>query len=186
MRWLGLDYLDLYLIHWPLPDQDRYVDTWKAFERLYSDGRIRSIGVSNFHIPHLRRLLHETKVVPAVNQIELHPYLSQHELRAFHAELGIVTEAWSPLGQGKDLLGDTALTTIAARYRRSPAQVVLRWHLQVGNVAIPKSVTPSRIRENIEVTDFELSNDDVAILSTLETGRRFGPHPDELRTWPQG
>ncbi|MDR7302285.1 aldo/keto reductase [Haloactinomyces albus] len=175
---LGLDYVDLYLIHWPAPGQDLYIDTWKAFEKLHADGRIKSIGVSNFHIPHLRRLLEETSVVPAVNQIELHPNLQQTDLRAFHAEHDIVTEAWSPIGQGKGLLEDSALTSLAEKYGKSPAQIVLRWHVQLGNVAIPKSVTPSRVRENLDVFDFELAQDDMAVLEDLHTGTRVGPDPD--------
>src|SRR5438067_9005393 len=145
MAKLGLDYLDLYLIHWPLPMRDKYVDTWRAFEKLYADGRIRAIGVSNFQIAHLRRLFDKTSVVPAVNQIELHPNLQQVELRAFHAEHGIATEAWSPLARG-NLLADPTIGGLAAKYAKTPAQIVLRWHLELGNILIPKSVTPSRIR----------------------------------------
>ncbi len=177
---LGLDYVDLYLIHWPAPGQDAYVDTWKAFEKLRSDGRAKNIGVSNFQIPHLRRLLEETDVVPAVNQIELHPNLQQGDLRSFHNEHGIVTEAWSPLGQGKGLLEDTTLSAMAEKYGKSPAQIVLRWHLQLGNVVIPKSATPSRVRDNIDVFDFELADDDLAVIASLETGVRVGPDPDVL------
>jgi 2,5-diketo-D-gluconate reductase A len=175
---LGLDYVDLYLIHWPLPSIDRYVDTWKAFEKLHADGRIRAIGVSNFQPAHLRRLFAEGSVVPAVNQIELHPYLQQPELRALHAEHGIATEAWSPLGQGKGLLDDPVIGGLATVYDKSPAQIVLRWHLQLGNVVIPKSSTPSRIKENIDVFDFELTEDDLAVLAALDNGTRFGPDPD--------
>jgi diketogulonate reductase-like aldo/keto reductase len=180
LRKLKLDVLDLYLIHWPTPARDLYVDTWKAFVELQKEGRVRAIGVSNFQPAHLRRLIDETGVVPAVNQIELHPYLQQADLRAFHAEHGIQTEAWSPLGQGGELLGDPVVTEIAARHRRSAAQVVLRWHLQLGNVVIPKSVTPSRIRENIAVFDFELVDEEMAALSTLDRGGRIGPNPDEF------
>jgi len=180
MKKLGLDVLDLYLIHWPTPARDLYVDTWKAFVRLQEEGRVRAIGVSNFQPAHLRRLADETGVVPAVNQIELHPYFQQGELRAFHAEHGILTEAWSPLGQGGELLKDPVVAEIAERHGRSAAQVVLRWHVQLGNVVIPKSVTPSRIRENIAVFDFELSDTEVAALSTLDRGGRIGPNPDEL------
>ncbi|WP_190820445.1 aldo/keto reductase [Saccharopolyspora pogona] len=175
---LGLDYVDLYLIHWPLPAKDRYVETWKAFQQLHADGRAKAIGVSNFQIPHLRRLFEETDAVPAVNQIELHPNLPQAELRAFHAEHGIATEAWSPLGQGKGLLDDASLASLAEKYDKSPAQLVLRWQIQLGNIAIPKSVTPSRIKENIEVFDFELADDDVAGITALKTGIRVGPDPD--------
>ncbi|WUB67890.1 aldo/keto reductase [Streptomyces sp. NBC_00582] len=174
---LGLEYVDLYLIHWPLPARDRYVDTYKAFEKLYGDGRVRAIGVSNFPVEQLGRLLDETSVIPAVNQIELHPHLQQHALRAFHAEQGIATEAWSPLGQGKGLLEVPAIVAIAQKHNRTPAQVVLRWHLQIGNVVIPKSVTPSRIRENIEVFDFSLDTEDLAAISALNEDRRIGPDP---------
>lgn len=175
---LGLDVLDLYLIHWPTPARELYVDTWKAFVELQKEGRVRAIGVSNFQPAHLRRLIDETGVVPAVNQVELHPYLQQSELRAFHAEHGIQTEAWSPLGQGGELLGDPVVAEIAARHNRSAAQVVLRWHLQLGNVVIPKSVTPARIRENIAVFDFVLSEEELAALSTLDRSGRIGPNPD--------
>jgi 2,5-diketo-D-gluconate reductase A len=175
---LGLDYLDLYLIHWPMPTRDRYLDTWRAFERLLADGKVRAIGVSNFQPEHLTRLMDAFDVVPAVNQIELHPYLQQAELRAFHAEHGIVTEAWSPLGQGKGLLDDPALAAIAAKHGRTPAQVAIRWQLQLGNVVIPKSVTPARIVENIAVTDVELDGDDLTAIAALESGRRYGPDPD--------
>jgi 2,5-diketo-D-gluconate reductase A len=175
---LGLDYVDLYLIHWPLPAKDRYVETWRAFQELRSDGRARAIGVSNFHGSHLRRIIDETGVVPAVNQIELHPYLVQDELRAFDAKHGIATEAWSPLARGGALLGDRVVTSIAEKYDKTPAQVVIRWHLQLGNVVIPKSVTPARIVENIEVFDFELAEDDVAALHDLDRGERTGPDPD--------
>ena len=175
---LGLDHLDLYLIHWPVPTRDRYPDTWRAFERLYADGRVRAIGVSNFLPEHLTRLMDAYDVVPAVNQIELHPYLQQAELREFHARHGIATEAYSPLGQGKGLLDDPAFGPIAAKHGKTAAQVVLRWHLQLGNIVIPKSVTPKRIKENIEVFDFELDGDDLAAIATLERGHRTGPDPD--------
>ncbi|MDN3293877.1 aldo/keto reductase [Streptomyces ficellus] len=174
---LGLDYVDLYLIHWPLPSKDAYVDTYKAFEKIYADGRAKAIGVSNFLPEHLERLLGETSVVPVLNQIELHPQLQQAESRAFHARHDIVTEAWSPLGQGKGLLEAPAVVAIARKHDRTPAQVVLRWHLQLGNVVIPKSVTPSRIRENIDVFDFELDTDDMAALAALDEGKRLGPDP---------
>ncbi|MFG2932447.1 aldo/keto reductase [Streptomyces achromogenes] len=174
---LGLDYVDLYLIHWPLPSRDAYVDTYKAFEKLYADKRVRAIGVSNFLPEHLRRLTEETSVVPAVNQIELHPHLQQRESRAVHEELGIATEAWSPLGQGKGLLEVPAIVAIARKHDRTPAQVVLRWHLQLGNIVIPKSVTPSRIEENIAVFDFSLDDEDLAAISALNEDRRLGPDP---------
>jgi diketogulonate reductase-like aldo/keto reductase len=177
---LGLEFLDLYLIHWPTPKRDRYVDTWRAFEKLLADGRVRAIGVSNFQPVHLRRVAEETGTVPAVNQIELHPYLTQVEARAEDTALGVATEAWSPLAKGGDLLKESAVTSLASRYDRTAAQVVLRWHLQLGNVVIPKSVTPSRIRENFAVFDFELTEEDVASLSALDRGLRTGPDPDQF------
>jgi 2,5-diketo-D-gluconate reductase A len=177
---LGLDYVDLYLIHWPLPAADRYVQVWSVLAKFAEDGRARAIGVSNFQIAHLERLLSEATVVPAVNQVELHPYLIQEPLRAFHAEHGIVTEAWSPLGQGGALLGEHAVTGIADKYGITPAQAVLRWHVQLGHVAIPKSVTPERIRSNIDVFGFELDDDDVAAISALNENRRLGPDPDRF------
>ncbi|MFC9220505.1 aldo/keto reductase [Streptomyces hygroscopicus] len=175
---LGLDYVDLYLIHWPLPQTDKYVDTWKAFEKIYSEGRAKAIGLSNFHPAHIQRLLSETSVAPAIDQIELHPQLQQAELRAFNARHDIVTEAWSPLGQGKGLLDNPTLAAIAKKHGKSPAQVVLRWHLDLGNVVIPKSVTPSRIKENIDVFDFELDSEDLSAISALDSGNRLGPDPE--------
>ncbi|MFI7387753.1 aldo/keto reductase [Streptomyces sp. NPDC049813] len=176
---LGLDHVDLYLIHWPTPARDLYPETWRALEKLLADGRTRAIGVSNFQPAHLERLLSGASVVPAVNQIELHPGLQQRELRDFHARHGIATEAWSPLAQGA-VLGDEAVTTIAARHGKSPAQVVLRWHLQLGNVVIPKSVTEARIRENLDVLDFELSAQELDALAAADRGLRTGPDPDTL------
>ncbi|MFD7293434.1 aldo/keto reductase [Streptomyces sp. NPDC059897] len=177
---LGMDYVDLYLIHWPVPSRDKYVETWQAFEEILADGRARAIGVSNFLPEHLDRLAAETSVVPALNQIELHPRLQQSELRAYDAKHGIATEAWSPLGRGNGVLDDEIVLALARKHDRSPAQIVLRWHLQLGNVVIPKSVTPSRIRENIAVFDFELAADDMAALAGLETGERVGPDPAVL------
>ncbi|OEJ24184.1 oxidoreductase [Streptomyces agglomeratus] len=174
---LGLDYVDLYLIHWPLPSKDAYLDTYRAFEKIYADGRARAIGVSNFLPEHLERLIGETSVVPAVNQIELHPQLQQARSRAFHAEHGIATEAWSPLGQGKGLLEVPTVVAVARKHGKTPAQAVLRWHLQTGNVVIPKSVTPSRIEENLDVFDFELDADDLAAFAALDEGKRLGPDP---------
>jgi diketogulonate reductase-like aldo/keto reductase len=174
---LGLEYVDLYLIHWQCLKKDKYVDTWKAFEQLYADKRIRAIGVSNFHEPALRRIFEETTIRPAVNQIELHPALPQDELRAFNAENDIVTEAWSPLASG-ELIDEAALKTIGAKYGKSAAQVMIRWHLQLGNVVIPKTKTASRIKENFEVFDFRLDNDDMATIADLETGVRTGGDPD--------
>ncbi|GAT64522.1 oxidoreductase [Planomonospora sphaerica] len=174
---LGLDYLDLYLIHWPVPAQDLYPEAWRALEKLYADGRVRAVGVSNFTVEHLERVLQEGSVVPAVNQIELHPQLPQAELRGHHAGHGIVTEAWSPLGQGRGLLEEPVLAEVAARHGVTPAQVVLRWHLRLGNVVIPKSVTPSRIAENLDVFGFELDDEDMAAIASLDAGRRLGPDP---------
>jgi 2,5-diketo-D-gluconate reductase A len=173
---LRLDRVDLYLIHWPVPGEDRFLDTWRAFERIQEQGLARSIGVSNFRIEDLRRLEAEADYMPSVNQIELHPRLQQPELRAWHAEHAIATEAWSPLAQGA-LLSEPTIATIAAHHERTPAQTVLRWHLQLGNVTIPKSVTSERIRENIEVFDFELSEDDMAAIARLDTCERIGPDP---------
>ncbi|MFD7322985.1 aldo/keto reductase [Streptomyces sp. NPDC059875] len=177
---LGLDYVDLYLIHWPVPAKDAYVDTYRAFEKIHADGRAKAIGVSNFLPEHLERLIGETSIVPAVNQIELHPHLQQQAARAAHAAHGIATEAWSPLGQGKGLLEVPAIVAVAQKHGRTPAQVVLRWHLQTGNVVIPKSVTPSRIRENIDVFGFALDDEDMAAIAVLDENRRLGPNPAEF------
>ncbi|MFI2299586.1 aldo/keto reductase [Actinacidiphila glaucinigra] len=174
---LGLDHVDLYLIHWPTPARDTYLDTWRAFEKIHAEGRARAIGVSNFQPAHLQRIIDNSDVVPAVNQVELHPQLQQAELRAFHARHGIATEAWSPLAQGA-VLSDPVVTGIADRLGRTPAQVILRWHLQLGNVVIPKSVTPERIRQNIDVFDFALSDADIAAITALDSGTRIGPDPD--------
>ncbi|AWK12095.1 oxidoreductase [Streptomyces spongiicola] len=174
---LGLDYVDLYLIHWPMPARNTYVDTYKAFETILAEGRARAIGVSNFLPQHLERLLGETSAVPAVNQIELHPQLQQAESRAFHTKHGIATEAWSPLGSGRGLLEVPTIVAVAQKHGKTPAQVVLRWQVQLGNVVIPKSVTPSRIRENIDVFGFELDDDDLAAFAALDEGRRLGPDP---------
>ncbi len=176
---LGLDYVDLYLIHWPVPSRDLYVETWRALIALAADGRARSIGVSNFHAEHLERIIEETEVVPAVNQIELHPQMQQADLRAFHRERGIVTEAWSPLGQGA-ALEDPTIVGMASDLGRTPAQVVLRWQLELGNVVIPKSVTPARIEENFDVFDFELGEERMERLAELDAGERIGPNPDEF------
>jgi 2,5-diketo-D-gluconate reductase A len=173
---LGFEYVDLYLIHWPVPSEDRFVDTWRAFERIHGEGRARTIGVSNFRVEDLERLEAETDARPTVNQIELHPRLQQAELRAWHADHGVVTEAWSPLAQG-ELLDDEAIAAIAERHGKTPAQAILLWHLQVGNVVIPKSVTPERIRENIELFDFELSDAEMAEFERLDRGERIGPDP---------
>lgn len=177
---LGMDYVDLYLIHWPAPKQNRYVQAWRGLEKIYKDGRARAIGVSNFTVATLTRLLDETDIIPCINQIELHPWFQQHELREFHDKNGILTEAWSPLGSGKGLLDDPALAVLAEKHGRTPAQIVLRWHIQIGNVVIPKSVTPSRIRENINVFDFILDHEDMAAIGAMNANRRLGADPDEL------
>jgi 2,5-diketo-D-gluconate reductase A len=173
---LGSDYVDLYLIHWPVPSKDKYVETWEALCEFKRDGRARSIGVSNFLPDHLQRIIDATSVVPTVNQIELHPRLQQPELRRFHDEHGILTEAWSPLGQGQ-LLDEPTIEQIAETHDRTPAQVILRWHIQLGNVVIPKSVTPERIEQNLQVFDFELSEDELQQIASLDAGDRIGPDP---------
>ncbi|MEU5028569.1 aldo/keto reductase [Streptomyces milbemycinicus] len=176
---LGLDHVDLYLIHWPTPARDLYRDSWRALERLAAEGRIRAAGVSNFQPGHLLRLLDGATLTPVVNQIELHPGLQQAELRTFHTERKIATEAWSPLAQGA-VLDEPVIGDMAAKYGKSPAQVVLRWHLQLGNIVIPKSVTPARIRENFDVFDFALTDEEMLAVAALDRGLRTGPHPDEL------
>ncbi len=174
---LELDRVDLYLIHWPVPAHDRYVDTWRTFIELQSEGRARAIGVSNFQPEHLDRIIAETGVTPAVNQIELHPRLQQPELRRKHEQLGIVTEAWSPLAQGQ-VLDDPRIVELAERHGKTTGQVVIRWHLQLGNVVFPKSVTPERIEQNIDVFDFELSDAEMDAIEKLDRGERTGPDPD--------
>ena len=181
---LGFDQLDLFLVHWPLPTIDvDYVETWKAMEEIYASGRCRAIGVSNFQAHHLRRLFGETQVRPAVNQIEVHPYLANDEVRAFDADHEIVTEAWSPIAQGK-VLDDPAITTIAEKLGRTPAQVVLRWHVQRGDVVFPKSVTRSRVEENFALFDFELDEAAMASISGLDRAERTGPDPDTFAYIP--
>ncbi|MGY1652343.1 aldo/keto reductase [Geodermatophilus sp. SYSU D01119] len=182
---LGLEQLDLFLIHWPLPTIDvDYVETWKAMEEIYAGGRCRAIGVSNFNPHHLRRLFAETEVRPAVNQIEAHPYLANDEVRAFDAEHEIVTEAWSPIAQGK-VLDDPAITAIAETLGRTPAQVVLRWHVQRGDVVFPKSVTRKRVEENFALFDFELDEGQMATITGLDRGERTGPDPDTFDYVPR-
>jgi 2,5-diketo-D-gluconate reductase A len=181
---LGFDYLDLFLIHWPLPGIDvDFVETWKALEEIYRSGRAKSIGVSNFQPNHLRHLIDETNIVPAVNQIEVHPYLTQDDVRAVDAEHGIATEAWSPIAQGL-VLDDPVITGIADALRKTPAQVVLRWHLQRGDIVFPKSVTRSRIEENFAIFDFELSKSDVGLITALNKDQRTGPDPDTFNWIP--
>lgn len=176
---LGLDYVDLYLIHWPRPDLDRYVESWLTLERLRADGKTRSIGVSNFHRPHLERIIAESGTVPAVNQIELHPAFQQRELRAFGEPLGIRTEAWGPLGQGKyDLFGEKAVQDAAAAHEVTPAQVVIRWHLQRGIIVFPKTTSRERMATNFAVFGFELSDAELAAIDALDRGQRVGANPD--------
>ncbi|KKB33167.1 aldo/keto reductase [Bacillus thermotolerans] len=177
---LGLDYVDLYLIHWPTPKYDEYIDTYKALEKLYQDGRVKAIGVCNFHIDHLERLLKECDVKPVLNQVECHPHLAQNDMKAFCAEHDIFVEAWSPLEQGGDVLKDEAVQRIAEAHGKTPAQVVLRWHLQNNTIVIPKSVTPSRIEENFNVFDFELSAGDMEDINQLNKDQRKGPDPSEM------
>lgn len=185
---LGSDYVDLFLIHWPLPTLygGDFVSTWLTLEEFYREGRARSIGVSNFQVEHLRRLVQESDVVPAVNQIEVHPYLCNEEVRAADAEYGIVTEAWSPIAKGR-VLNEPTIGAIASRVERTPAQVVLRWHIQRGDVIFPKSTTPARIKENLEIFDFELEPDDIAAISALDRGEegRTGPNPDVFAYIPR-
>ena len=176
---LGLDYVDMYLIHWPCPRRGLFPDTYRALETLYREGRVRAIGVSNFQPAHLDRLLQSAEVVPAVNQIELHPWLQQEELRAKHTELGIHTEAWSPLGRGQ-VLADPVIQACAVEHRRTPAQVILRWHMQLGTIAIPKASSEARIRENLDVFGFTLSDRDMAAINALDRGQRTGSHPDNV------
>ncbi len=174
---LELEHIDLYLIHWPVPSHDLYVETWQAFIELQSEGLVRAIGVSNFQPEHLERIVSETGVVPAINQVELHPYFQQAGLRHEHDELDIVTEAWSPLGQGLEL-EDPVIVEIAEAHSKTPAQAIIRWHLQLGNVVIPKSVTPARIEQNFDVFDFQLSDAEMEAIRELDAGRRIGPDPD--------
>ncbi len=180
MERLGLDVLDLCLIHWPVPGRDRYVETWETLRELRDAGRVRAIGVCNFHEAHLRRLETETGELPSINQIELHPYLQQVALRELHAEKGIVTESWSPLASGKRVLDDPVIGRIAAEREATPAQVVIAWHLALGLVVIPKSVTPARIVENLAAAELALSPEEVAEIAVLDQGFRTGPDPDEF------
>jgi 2,5-diketo-D-gluconate reductase A len=174
---LEMSHVDLYLIHWPVPIHDKYVETWKAFIEARAEGLVRSIGVSNFNPAHLERIIRETGETPSINQVELHPYFQQRGLRREHEQLGILTEAWSPLAQGK-VLDDPAIVAIADAHGKTPGQVVIRWHLQLGNVVIPKSVTPARIEENLDVFDFELSAAEMESIDSLDRGMRIGPDPE--------
>ena len=180
MKELGFDVLDLYLIHWPVPSKGLAADTWRAMEKLYHDGRIRAIGVSNFHGHHLDALMQTAQVTPTVNQVELHPFHQQKDVRDANDRLGIATEAWSPLAKGRDLLADPVVVEIARRRDRTPAQVVLRWHLQHGTIVIPKSATPGRIKENFAVFDFELDTVEISAINGLDRDGRIGDHPDEM------
>ncbi|KRE43766.1 aldo/keto reductase [Knoellia sp. Soil729] len=177
---LGLETLDLFLLHWPFPAKGRFVDAWKALQALRDSGRVRAIGVCNFHVEHLQTLFDQTGEWPAINQIELHPYLQQREVVEFNAEHGIVTEAWSPLASGKEVLDDPVIGAIAQRLEATPAQVILAWHLARGFVVLPKSVTPSRIAENFASTSVTLSEADMAEIAALDRGMRTGPNPDEF------
>lgn len=178
LKRLDTDYVDLYLIHWPTPSKDMFIDTWRAFRKLKQDGRIKSIGVSNFRISDLERVIDESGVTPVLNQIELHPQFQQSELRVFHGKHNIATEAWGPLGQGK-ILENPTLNAIAKQHGKSPAQIILRWHMETGNIAIPKSATPSRIKENIEIFDFKLNGTDHDAIAKLDTSDgRVGPNPN--------
>jgi 2,5-diketo-D-gluconate reductase A len=184
LKALEFDYVDLFLIHWPLPKVGNYVDTWRALEEIYRSGRARAIGVSNFQPHHLRRLQDETEITPAVNQIEVHPYLVQDEVRAYDAERGIATEAYSPIAQGL-VLDDPTIVGIAERLHRTPAQVTLRWHIQRGDIVFPKSVTRERVEENLDIFDFELSDDDMAAITGLNRDERTGQDPDTFNPVPR-
>jgi 2,5-diketo-D-gluconate reductase A len=181
---LDIGYLDLFLVHWPLPGVGDYVETWKAMEKMYESGRVRAIGVSNFQPTHLRRIAGETSVTPAVNQVEIHPYLTNEEVRAYDAEHGIATEAWSPIAKG-NVLDDPTVVRIAESNGKTPAQVTLRWHVQRGDIVFPKSVTRSRVEENFQIFDFELSEADMAEISGLDRGERTGPDPDTFNYVPE-
>ena len=181
---LDIDYLDLFLVHWPLPGVGDFVETWKAMEKIYEGGRVKAIGVSNFQPHHLRRIHGETSVTPAVNQIEVHPYFANDEVRAFNSEHGIATEAWSPIAQG-NVLKDETVTRIAGNLGKSPAQVTLRWHIQRGDIVFPKSVTRSRVEENFALFDFELSGEDMTAITALDRDGRQGPNPDEFNYIPE-
>lgn len=179
---LGLDYIDLYLIHWPTPAQHMYPETWRALTKLQRDGVVRSIGVSNFHQSHLQDLIMESSIIPAINQIEVHPDFQQTELRRFCHEHDIAVEAWSPLGQGGHILNNSTIVRIATTYNKTPAQVVLRWHIESGVIAIPKSVHSERIKQNFDIFDFQLTEADMQAMFTLDSGNRLGPNPDTMNS----
>lgn len=176
---LNIEYLDMLLIHWPVPKQDKFVETWRAFEEVLETGRVRGIGVSNFHPAHLDKLIENSNVVPALNQVELHPGLQQAEVRAYNAGHGIATEAWSPLARGR-FTDNAVLQEIAAEHNKSVSQVIIRWHIQLGNLVIPKTSNPDRLIENIDVFDFQLSSANMNAIATLDSGMRTGPNPDEM------
>ncbi len=178
-RELGLDWIDLYLIHWPAPSQDLYVETWRTLVELRDEGRVKSIGVSNFTVAQLQRIIDETGVVPATNQIELHPGLQQNELVAFHQQHGIATTSWSPLGRGA-LLGEPLIVELAGKHRRTPAQVILRWHIERGLIVIPKASSRERLAENLALFDFALDRDDMTRIATLDRNQRIGPDPNSM------
>ncbi|AYY14010.1 aldo/keto reductase [Actinobacteria bacterium YIM 96077] len=180
---LDIEYLDLFLVHWPLPQVGDFVETWRAMEEIYRSGRCRAIGVSNFQPHHLQRLFDETEIVPVVNQIEVHPYLTQDDVREFGTKNGVLTESWAPIAKGK-VVDDPTITRIAEQHGKTASQVTLRWHIQRGDIVFPKSVNPDRMRENIDIFDFELSDDEVATISQLNRDDRMGPHPDEFNWTP--
>ncbi len=181
LKRLGLDYIDMYLIHWPMPKLDQYIATWRAMEEIYSSGRVKAIGVCNFPIAHLENLMNNTTIIPAVNQVELHPRLQQPELRQFCSDRGIYCQSWSPIGgTGGDLLNDSTLSKLAHKHQKSPAQIVLRWHIQIGQIVIPKSTHPERIVENINIFDFELDDTDMAAITAMNTNTRRGPDPETM------
>lgn len=177
---LDLDYIDLYLIHWPTPMYDNYIETYKALEELYRDGRVKAIGVSNFYIEHLQRVLDECEVVPAVNQIECHPYLQQKELKNFCEDHGIHIESWSPLNRGSVVLEESIIKRMAESHDKTPAQIILKWHIQEDAIVIPKSVTSSRIEENFNVFDFNLSDREMKLITNLNRNERSGPEPNTM------
>lgn len=184
LKTLDLDYLDLFLIHWPMPAVGDYVDTWKAMEKMYAGGKVRAIGVSNFQPAHIRRILDSADIIPAVNQIESHPYLIQNDVRAYNFDNGIVTEAWAPLAKGK-VIDDPIIGKIAKRLGKTTAQVTLRWHIQRGDIVFPKSVTPARMAENFDIFDFELTPNDLAAISALNRDERTGPDPEQNNRIPE-
>jgi diketogulonate reductase-like aldo/keto reductase len=180
LRNLGMDYVDLYLIHWPVPSRNQVAETWQALEKIYADGLARAIGVSNFAPHHMRRLAESATITPALDQIELHPYLQQGDARAYNREHEIATEAWAPLAKGGDLLSDPVIDALARKHDHTPAQIVLRWHIQHGTVVIPKSQTPARVRENFDIFGFALDEGDMAEIDAIDRGSRTGPDPDTM------